>query len=77
MDRPESNAPFSDSERRAKALESYEIMDTPPEQAFDDLTYLTSFICSTPIALVTFLAAVLPRPEKSNSPWAKAIPSWK
>lgn len=55
MDRPESPALLSDAEKRAKALQSYEIMDTPPEQAFDDLTYLTSFICSAPIALVTFL----------------------
>ena len=45
----------SDSEKRAKVLETYAIMDTPPEQAFDDLTFLTSIICRTPIALVTFL----------------------
>ncbi len=40
---------------RAAALREYEIMDTPPEEAFDDLTRLTSFICGTPIALVTLL----------------------
>jgi GAF domain-containing protein len=43
------------AEARLQALEAYEIMDTPPEQAFDDLTYLTTFICETPIALVTLL----------------------
>lgn len=42
-------------EKRAAALREYQIMDTPPEQAFDDLTRLTSFICDTPIALVTLL----------------------
>lgn len=30
-------------------------MDTPPEADFDDLTLLTTFICGTPIALVTLL----------------------
>ena len=41
--------------RRLKALETYQIMDTPPEQAFDDLAQLASFICQTPIALVSLL----------------------
>ena len=42
-------------EKRVAALLEYEIMDSPPEQAFDDLTKLTSFICGTPIALITLL----------------------
>lgn len=43
------------AERRVAALREYEIMDTPPETSFDDLTLLTSFICGTPMALVTLL----------------------
>jgi GAF domain-containing protein len=31
------------------------ILDTPPEQGFDDLTWLASFICQTPMALVTLI----------------------
>lgn len=41
--------------QREAALRQYEIMDTEPEQAFDDLTLLTSVICRTPIALVSLL----------------------
>lgn len=53
----DSTSPFSmtDAERRVAALQAYEILDTPPEQVFDDLTLLTTFICGTPIALVTLL----------------------
>lgn len=44
-----------DPAARLAALCEYEIMDTPPEQEFDDLSRLTSFICGTPIALITLL----------------------
>ena len=40
---------------RFKALRRYRILDTQPEQAFDDLTLLASQICDTPIALITLL----------------------
>ena len=33
------------------------MLDTPPEQAFDNLARLAAFICSTPTALVTFVDA--------------------
>jgi len=46
--------PPDESERLA-ALREYEILDTPPEQVFDDLTWLASFICQTPMALVTLI----------------------
>ena len=42
-------------ENRLQALRKYKIMDTPPEQAFDDLTLLASFICHTPISLISLL----------------------
>lgn len=40
---------------RLEALRRYQILDTPPEKAFDDLTTLASVLCHTPIALVTFV----------------------
>lgn len=46
-----------DEPERLKVLYSYEILDTPPEQAFDDLTRLAAHICHTPIALLTLVDA--------------------
>ena len=40
---------------RLAALRRYRILDTEPEQAFDDLTLLASQILETPIALITLL----------------------
>ncbi|MGE0865603.1 MAG: ATP-binding protein [Vicinamibacterales bacterium] len=40
---------------RIKALRAYHILDTDPEQAFDDLTLLASQVCGTPIALITLV----------------------
>src|SRR6185503_3946259 len=44
-----------DEKRRLRNLQSYRVLDTPPEQAFDDFTLLASHICSTPIALVSLI----------------------
>jgi anti-sigma regulatory factor (Ser/Thr protein kinase) len=42
---------------RLSDLRSYRILDTDPEKAFDDLTLLASYICQTPIALITLIDA--------------------
>ena len=48
----------SEAERaRLAALHRYQILDTGPEQGFDDLTMLASYICGTPMALITLVDA--------------------
>ena len=42
---------------RLAALHRYDVLDTPPEPAFDDLTRLAAQICGTPISLITLLDA--------------------
>lgn len=40
---------------RIKALQDFEILDTDPEGAFDDITRLVANICGTPIAAVSLI----------------------
>lgn len=44
-----------DEARRIEALERLQILDSLPEQAFDDIVELASTICQTPIALVSLI----------------------
>lgn len=41
--------------QRQLALEKYAIIDSPPEDAFDDITKIASEVCQTPIALISFV----------------------
>lgn len=40
---------------RLEALRGYRVLDTAPEQAFDDITRLAAFICQSPIALMSLV----------------------
>ena len=42
---------------RLETLRGYEILDSAPEAAFDDLTLLASYVCETPIALISLIDA--------------------
>ena len=54
MSRPAVQLPEHEDER-LRALRSYQILDTLPEDVYDDLVFLASVICQTPIALVSFV----------------------
>lgn len=48
--------PIPDNEAdRLRALERYEILDTPPEAEFDDLVRLAAAVCDTPVGLVSLV----------------------
>ena len=49
--------PAIDEAARLDALSQYKILDTAPEQAFDDLTQLAAQICQTSMALISFVDA--------------------
>ena len=46
--------PENEPERLA-ALRGYEILDTPPEPDFDDITLLAALVCDAPIALLSLV----------------------
>ena len=52
MKRPE--IPANESDRQA-ALDRYQILDTLPEQVYDDLAKLAADICGVPIALISLI----------------------
>ena len=45
----------SNEARRLASLEAYGILDTIPEQAYDDITHLASMIAGTPISLISLV----------------------
>jgi signal transduction histidine kinase len=46
---------LSKDAERVSELRSYGVLDTPPEEAFDEFTKLAAHICQTPISLVSLV----------------------
>lgn len=44
-----------DEAARIAALQKYAILDTEPEEAFDDLALLASFVCGAPLAMISLI----------------------
>jgi signal transduction histidine kinase len=44
-----------DESRRIAALLSYRVLDSPPEESFDEIVQLAARSCNTPIALITLI----------------------
>jgi GAF domain-containing protein len=47
----------ANEKQRLEILRGYEILDTEPEAGFDDLTLLASYVCQTPVALISLIDA--------------------
>src|SRR3954464_13985112 len=45
----------ANEKKRLNVLWQYEVLDTVPEEVFDDLTELAARICEAPIALITLV----------------------
>jgi len=56
--------PIDTEVARLETLRQYQILDTEPEEAYDNLAQLAAFICGTPISLVNFI--------DENRQWFKA-----
>jgi len=57
---------LSEKERaRLLSLNSYDILDTPPEEVFDEFARLAASIVGTPVALVSLV--------DGNRQWFKAM----
>ena len=63
-DQVRHSAKPGDEDVRLAALRRFGILDTNPEQGFDDIVLIASQICQTPVALVSFIA--------SDRQWFKA-----
>lgn len=41
--------------QRLESLREYRILDSAPEQAYDDLTALAAYICHAPISIISLV----------------------
>ena len=61
--------PTPNESRRLDVLQNYDVLDSPPEQALDDLISLAAQICGAPIALISLV--------DTHREWFKAKVGWE
>lgn len=44
-------------QKRAAAVKVFDIINSLPEEAYDNITRLASFICKVPVSIITFMDA--------------------
>lgn len=54
-DKPKVARLHANEVERLKALHSYGIIDTPVEPSFDDITKIASYVCQTPISIISLV----------------------
>ncbi|MDX6271230.1 MAG: hypothetical protein QOD28_2453 [Acidobacteriota bacterium] len=52
-----ASRPPANEAARLEVLHEFKVLDTDPEQTFDDITRLAAYICHTPIAIITLVDA--------------------
>src|SRR6266436_4254907 len=60
--------PLESEVARLRVLGRYQILGTPPEEAFDNRARLAAYVCGTPIALISFI--------DQNCQWFKSKVGW-
>jgi two-component sensor histidine kinase/PAS domain-containing protein len=54
---PTSDPAIIEDQKRLEVLEAFDILDTAPEPEFDDIVFVASSVCRTPVALISLVGA--------------------
>ena len=62
-----THAVLPNESRRMEAVRRYDILDTPPDGSFDQITAMAAKLFSTPISIISLMVS-LPRPLVAFQP---------
>ncbi len=52
---PATDQPDIETRKRLDALEAFDVLDTAPEPAFDDIVFIAATVCNAPVALISLI----------------------